>query len=108
MATEAYQKIQQDLETAIANRQKLDVQLQENESVQNEFSLLKETDPKIYKLIGPVLVKQDKAEAVSNVEKRLEFIKTEINRLEAQIKGWTEEARVLQAEIQSQATAVEK
>lgn len=32
----------------------------------------------VYKLIGPVLVKQDQTEAKSNVEKRLEFIKSEM------------------------------
>lgn len=32
----------------------------------------------VYKLIGPVLVKQDQAEAKSNVEKRLEFIRGEM------------------------------
>jgi len=42
-----------------------------------EFGKLKE-EAVIYKLIGPALVKQDKAEAVSNVEKRLEFINAEM------------------------------
>ena len=32
----------------------------------------------VYKLIGPVLVKQDQAEAKANVEKRLEFITSEM------------------------------
>lgn len=42
-----------------------------------EFSVLNE-DANIYKLIGPVLVKQDRAEAVMNVDKRLEFIEAEM------------------------------
>lgn len=41
-----------------------------------------EDDAKVYKLIGPVLVKQDLAEARGNVEKRLDFIKAEADRLE--------------------------
>ena len=32
----------------------------------------------VYKLIGPVLVKQDQAEAKANVAKRLEFITSEM------------------------------
>ena len=32
----------------------------------------------MYKLVGPVLVKQEQAEAKSNVDKRLEFIKGEM------------------------------
>lgn len=32
----------------------------------------------IYKLVGPALVEQDQTEAKANVEKRLEFIKSEM------------------------------
>lgn len=63
--------------TAVESRQKLDSQLQENKLVQDEFKLLKD-DANIYKLIGPVLTKQDKAEAVTNVDKRIEFISAEM------------------------------
>lgn len=62
---------------AVESRQKLDSQLQENKLVQDEFKLLKE-DANIYKLIGPVLTKQDKTEAVTNVDKRIEFITAEM------------------------------
>lgn len=41
-----------------------------------EFSKLKEGET-IYKLIGPVLLKQEKAEAESTVNGRLEFIEKE-------------------------------
>lgn len=43
-------------------------------------------DSNIYKLIGPVLIKQDPLEAKTNVKKRLEFIKGESDRLDAQCK----------------------
>jgi len=42
-----------------------------------EFATLKPTNT-VYKLIGPILVSQDQEEAKSNVEKRLEFISTEL------------------------------
>lgn len=42
-----------------------------------EFSIL-DDDANIYKLVGPVLLKQDKPEAVMNVDKRLEFIEAEM------------------------------
>jgi prefoldin beta subunit len=42
-----------------------------------EFTLLKDHNT-IYKLIGPALVPQDQNEAKSNVEKRLEFIRSEM------------------------------
>lgn len=35
-------------------------------------------DANVYKLIGPVLVKQDLAEANANVRKRIEYISAEL------------------------------
>lgn len=35
-------------------------------------------DANVYKLIGPVLVKQDMAEANANVKKRIEYISAEL------------------------------
>ncbi len=42
-----------------------------------EFSTLKPNNV-VFKLVGPVLVKQDQMEAKSNVDKRLEFIRGEM------------------------------
>ena len=39
-------------------------------------------DSKVYKLVGPLLVKVDADEAKSNVEKRLEFIQGDIAKIE--------------------------
>lgn len=44
---------------------------------QKELKLVKE-DNSVYKLIGPVLVKQDIDEAKSNVEKRVDYIQNEL------------------------------
>ncbi|KAK9324120.1 Prefoldin [Lipomyces orientalis] len=106
---EEFRKTQSDLSTYIEARQKLESQLQENKIVQKEFSIL-EDDSKIYKLIGPVLVPQDKSEAVINVDKRLEFIESEIRRIEGQIndtRAKTEKKRAelisFQAQLQEKA-----
>jgi hypothetical protein len=48
-----------------------------NSANNQEFTLLKDHNT-IYKLIGPALVPQDQNEAKSNVEKRLEFIRSEM------------------------------
>ncbi|KAF9216703.1 hypothetical protein CPC16_011660 [Podila verticillata] len=85
----AYQTIQKDYSKAVESRQRLDSQLQENKIVQEEFALL-QGDANIYKLIGPVLVKQDKTEAVVNVDKRIDFIQAEIERVEKQLKDLQE------------------
>lgn len=96
-----------DLQTVISARQKLESQQQENKGVQKvshsslpsttfpytpsqspslhpitkphpqEFSLLP-TSSQIYKLVGPVLLKQERSEAVMAVEGRLEFIEREM------------------------------
>lgn len=58
-------------------RQKLESQQQENESVQEEFNSL-DDESNIYKLVGPVLLKQDKTEALMAVNGRLEFIEKEM------------------------------
>ena len=45
----------------------------------------------VYKLVGPVLFKQDLGDVKENVNKRLEFIQTEIDKVDAQFKAKTEE-----------------
>ncbi|KAH9974512.1 Prefoldin [Russula compacta] len=84
-ASSDYQKLQADLSNAVEARQRLDAQLSENEVVKKEFATLTPNNA-IFKLVGPVLVKQDQAEAKGTVEKRLEFIRGEIKRIEAQIQ----------------------
>jgi len=66
--------------------------------VQKEFSILSE-DANIYKLIGPVLLKQDKNEAIMNVDRRLGHIQSEIKRIEGQIKSLEEKSEKQRAEI---------
>ena len=63
---------------ALANKQS------ENEAVLQEFNLNeKDKDTiSIYKLIGPVLAKQEYSEAVTNVKTRLDFMKKEVGRLD--------------------------
>ena len=46
--------------------------------VQTEFAQL-DDDSNIYKLVGPVLLKQDKTEATMAVNSRLEFIEKEMS-----------------------------
>ena len=52
----------------------------ENEMVLKELELL-EDEAQVFKLIGPVLVKQELVEVKNNVSKRIEFIKNDISRL---------------------------
>jgi prefoldin beta subunit len=66
--------------------------------VKKEFDGLAE-DAGIYKLVGPVLLKQDRTEAVSAVDGRLEYIGKEISRTEARIKELQENGNKTQVEM---------
>ncbi|GJJ71955.1 prefoldin beta subunit [Entomortierella parvispora] len=103
----AYQKIQQDYSKAVESRQKLDSQLQENKLVQEEFKLLK-GDANVYKLIGPVLVKQEKNDAITNVDKRIDFIQAEIDRVEKQLKELQEKSEKKRMELVETQTALQQ
>ena len=97
-ATTEYQKLQDDLQTTVETRQRLDAQLNENEAVKKEFAALKSHNI-VYKMIGPVLVKQDTEEARSNVDKRLEYIKGEISRVEDRIAELSKKSDKTKTEI---------
>lgn len=66
-----------DLEGLVEARQKLESQQQESQGVQSEFAQL-DDDSNIFKLVGPVLLKQEKSDATMAVNGRLEFIDKEM------------------------------
>ncbi|KAK6840921.1 hypothetical protein PG990_006964 [Apiospora arundinis] len=103
--SEDYQKLQQELQAAVQSRQKLQAQRTENVGVQKEFDRLKEGES-IYKLVGPVLLKQDKVEAEGTVKGRLEFIGKEVERTEQQIREIQEKIEKKKTDIiQTQSSA---
>ncbi|KAJ1525159.1 hypothetical protein ONE63_009994 [Megalurothrips usitatus] len=91
MAEELHKKLQQEIENfqtlqkqyqkTLTVRQQLGGQLFENETVKSELDLVKK-DQEVFKLIGPVLIKQDNEEALQNVNKRMEYIKGELKRID--------------------------
>lgn len=78
-------KLQKDIAKNHQVRKKYTIQLGENELVLKELDLLRD-DANVYKMIGPVLVKQDLAEARANVRKRIEYISAELKRLDATLQ----------------------
>ena len=68
------------------NLRRLTAQKSENESVLKEFEVL-EDEAVVWKMTGPLMVKQDREEANENVSKRLDFIKLELEKLEEAIKS---------------------
>ncbi|CAF9926983.1 hypothetical protein IMSHALPRED_007091 [Imshaugia aleurites] len=96
--SDAYQKFQTDLQAAVTARQRLESQQQENIGVQKEFTLLPPPS-QIYKLVGPVLLRQERAEAALAVESRLVFIDREIKRLETQIRDTQAESEEVKMQV---------
>ncbi|CAK9226372.1 unnamed protein product [Sphagnum troendelagicum] len=90
--------IQKDIGKNHQVRRQYTIQHGENEMVQKELELLEE-DANVFKLIGPVLVKQDLAEAKANVNKRIEYILAELRRMEGTLKTLEEQQRNSQEEV---------
>ncbi|XP_046387819.1 prefoldin subunit 6 [Ischnura elegans] len=76
-----FKQLQKDYQRAVSIRQQLDGQLSENSVVKDELDMLK-PGAEVFKLIGPVLVKQSLEEAKQTVSKRMDYIKGELKRQE--------------------------
>ena len=61
---------------------------------------LLDDDSKVYKQIGPALIRQDHMEATSNVSKRLEFIGAEIKRIDEKLGTIEEKAQKKQGQVE--------
>ena len=82
---ENFQNIQKDIQKLVSGRQQLDAQYNENKIVKDELDVL-ENGANVFKLTGPILVKQDLEEAKLNVQKRIDYIQGELKRHETSIK----------------------
>merc|ERR1712198_753139 len=101
---ENYQKLQKDLQKVISARQQLDAQYNENKTVKDELDILK-APAKVYKLTGPVLVKQDLEEAKMTVQKRIDYIQEELKRHEktiTEMRGKQDKHKETLAKLQQQ------
>ncbi|XP_070581941.1 prefoldin subunit 6-like [Ptychodera flava] len=77
--------VQKDYQKSLGNRQKLESQKNENKMVEEELNRL-DGSADVYKMLGPVLIKQDLEEAKQNVAKRMEYITGELKRTDDIIK----------------------
>lgn len=88
----AIQEAQKKLNGLVAQRAKILAQHNENDMVAKELEVMEDDQP-IYKLLGPVLIKQDLGEAKMNVANRLKFFQSEIDRFDRQEKEFTEDLK---------------
>jgi prefoldin beta subunit len=108
---EKLQSFQKQQQKTLSARQMLDSQLNENKLVKEEMDKIK-SDTKVFKLIGPALVRQEVSEAKQNVDKRIEYITGELKRqddmladLEKQQDAEREKLQNLQTQMQKLAQA---
>ncbi|EAA00297.3 probable prefoldin subunit 6 [Anopheles arabiensis] len=103
-----FKDTQREFSKLVQTQQQLDGQYFENKSILEELQMLKPTNT-VYKLYGPVLVKQDLEESKQNVGKRIEYITKELKRcgenitqLEAKQDKYRANLQKLQMQYQSQ------
>ncbi|KAA0198063.1 Prefoldin beta subunit [Fasciolopsis buskii] len=107
---EKVQKLQKEIQKCFQAHRQLSAQLSENENVKEDLSQLEDSNT-VFKLVGPVLLKQDLSEAKETVNKRISFINAELKRqddrikeLEKQQEGCREQITKLQQRLQQEQT----
>merc|ERR1711998_736599 len=95
---ESYKAAQADNQKLVAQRTQLHQQSSENQMVLKELNLL-EDEAAVFKLVGPVLIPQDLIEAKANVQKRLDYMKGETDKIEAKMKGANKEMNDIQQKV---------
>merc|ERR1711920_1166751 len=95
---EKFKALQEGLQKSYEGRMGLIAQQQETGLVKEEFENL-EDGAVVYKLVGPVMVKQNVDDAKQNVEKRLEYINGELERSNKIIETQEKEMNAKQQQL---------
>lgn len=75
-------KIEAEYQKVVQGKRSLGEKKSENEMVLTELGLVDQDNATIFKLVGPILAKQDFHEAQSSVSARLAYISKEIDRMD--------------------------
>lgn len=97
---EQLQKVRGDLQTVMG-------QQTENEMVHHELELLDDSS-NIYKMVGPVLIKNSLDGAKETVGKRIEFITAERKRLEAKAQELENQGNEISVKVQQMQGALQQ
>eukprot|EP01026_Neomeris_dumetosa_P027909 TRINITY_DN22647_c0_g1_i1.p3 TRINITY_DN22647_c0_g1~~TRINITY_DN22647_c0_g1_i1.p3 ORF type:complete len:121 (-),score=21.99 TRINITY_DN22647_c0_g1_i1:183-545(-) len=95
---ESYRDLQRQIQQNFVQSQKFSQQQQESQMVLEELTLL-EDEAKVYKMVGPVLIKQDKVEAKTNINTRLDFIKRKLEGVENTLKQLESKSQSKEKEV---------
>ena len=104
---EKLQSFQKQQQKTLSARQMLDSQLNENKLVKEEMDKV-ESDTKVFKLIGPALVRQDVSEAKQNVDKRIEYITGELKRQDDMLADLDKQQEAEREKLQNLQTQMQK
>jgi prefoldin beta subunit len=94
-----FRQVQEDLQRVRNDLQIVMGQLAENEMVQQELQLL-DANANIYKMVGPILIKNSHDDAKETVSKRIEFITSEKGRLETKAKDLEQKGMEISKKVQ--------
>merc|ERR1711935_1064408 len=94
-----FREVQEQLQRTRNDLQLVMQQLTENEMVKQELALL-DSSTNVYKMVGPVLIKNSLEDANETVAKRLEFINGEKKRLEAKNTELETRGNAIAAKVQ--------
>jgi prefoldin beta subunit len=99
------QQVQQTLQSVVTQKQQLELELTETQQALSELEKLDETAI-IYKSIGSLLVKAEKAKVSTELTERKELLNTRISVLGKQEERLRTQAKDLQARLQKDLSPV--
>jgi len=104
---EKLQGLQKTQQKTLMARQTLDSQISENKLVKDELDGLEE-GAKVFKLIGPALIRQENSDAKQNVNKRIDYIGGELKRHDETLADLDKKQDELREELQTIQTQMQK
>ena len=99
------QQVQQGLQSVLAQKQQLELELTETEQALSELAKMEEKAI-IYKSIGSLLVKAEKANVTTELTERKELLNTRISVLGKQEERLRAQAKDLQSRLQKDLSPV--
>ncbi|KAL3913757.1 MAG: hypothetical protein SGILL_006365 [Bacillariaceae sp.] len=102
-----FRNIQEQLQRVQGDLQLVMGQMTENEMVQQELILL-DSSTNVYKMVGPVLIKNSLDDAKDTVSKRLEFIMDEKKRLEDKVEELETRGKAISAKVQQMQASLQQ
>jgi prefoldin beta subunit len=104
-----FRELQEEVNQLQTTLQTVLSQETENEMVLQELNLLQEKESAVvYKMTGPVLIKQDLEEAQQTVKKRLDFIRSEQKKIESKLDDKQKKGQELSSKIQQMQSQLQR